>query len=72
METPEEYFARQARLDARYPNRHVVSTLQEFACYTADTNGEPVHLRNCASFGSDGAMQVTQNIIKKITKINII
>ncbi len=70
-ETKREYRARQARLDALYPQRHVVCTLQEFACYAADINGEPVHLKDCAAFTDFGAMQVARNTMRRMTKIQM-
>jgi hypothetical protein len=67
METPEEYAARQARLDARYPRRHVVSTLQEWTCFAANIDGDPVDIGICCSYTNFGASEVARKRVKSMT-----
>jgi hypothetical protein len=69
-ESRKEYRARQARLDIRYPNRHVVLTLRNWELYAIATDGSVVRLGTTAAFTDWSAEEVARRKVKNMLGID--
>jgi hypothetical protein len=69
-ESPTEYRARQARLDSRYPNRHVVLTLRNWDLYAIATDDSVVSLGTTAAFTDWSAEEVARSRVKHMLGID--
>jgi hypothetical protein len=69
-ESRKEYRARQARLDIRYPNRHVVSTLRNWELYAIATDGTVVDLGTTAAFTDWSAEDVARSVVKHMIGVD--
>ncbi len=69
MESKRQFAARQARLDRRYPNRHVVSTLRNYRLYAISIDGGLVSLGGVANFDEMGATMMALNRVKNMTRL---
>jgi hypothetical protein len=69
-ESRKEYRERQARLDIRYPNRHVVLTLRNWELYAIATDGTVVPLGTTAAFYDWSAEEVARRKVKHMLRID--
>jgi hypothetical protein len=69
MESKKQFAARQARLDMKYPNRHVMSTLRNYRLYAVSIDGSLVSLGGVANYNEMGATMMALNRVKTMTKL---